>query len=69
MLLENGFLQTLSRNKSGYLLTNDIGEKVRIMQRNGLWDIRVQNQFGNYLDEFGKVSNATNAHNIFVFSW
>ena len=66
ILLTNGFTQQLSNNKSGYLFKNAAGEEVRIMQRNGAWDVRVKNQYGNYLDEYGKVAAPANTHGIGV---
>ena len=71
-LLENGFTQGLNsgRANSGYLFTNSMDEQVRIMNRNGGWDIRVRNGSGNYLDEFGNVpSNSNPAHGITVRSY
>ena len=67
-LLDDGFTQTLTNNRSGYLFRNSLGEEVRIMSRNGGWDIRIQNQFGNYLDEFGNVANPAATHDIPVHS-
>ncbi|HEX5438988.1 MAG TPA: RHS repeat-associated core domain-containing protein [Gemmatimonadaceae bacterium] len=68
-LLEGGFKQTLTRSKLGYLFKDAEGEAVRIMRRGGGWDIRVQNRFGNYLDEFGNVAkNALESHGITIFS-
>lgn len=63
-LLDNGFKQGVSENKKGYLFKNNIGEEVRIMYRNGKWDIRVKNKFNNYLDEFGSPNNPDKTHNI-----
>jgi hypothetical protein len=68
ILLKNGFKQTLTRNKSGYLFVNRLGEEVRIMFRNGRWDIRVKNMFNNNLDKFGRVSEPRYTHEIFVRS-
>jgi hypothetical protein len=67
-LLEDGFTQVLSKNKQGYLLTNALGEEVRVMARNGQWEIRIRNQFGNYLDSTGAVSAPKAAHGITVVS-
>jgi RHS repeat-associated protein len=67
-LLEDGFIQVLSKNKQGYLLTNALGEEVRVMARNGQWEIRIRNQFGNYLDSTGAVSAPKAAHGITVLS-
>jgi RHS repeat-associated protein len=67
-LVKNGFKQTVTRNGQGYLFRNSTGEAVRVMSRDGKWDIRVQNQFGNYLDEFGNVGSPASTHNIEVFS-
>lgn len=67
-LLDDGFTMTLSDNQQGYLFANQLGEEVRIMNRNGGWDIRIKNQFGNYLDEFGNVANPDQTHEIFVES-
>ena len=68
ILRQNGFTQTISRNGQGYLFTNAAGEEVRIMSRNGRWDIRVRNAFGNYLDEYGNVGPPSTTHNITVLS-
>ncbi|MGH7495432.1 MAG: RHS repeat-associated core domain-containing protein [bacterium] len=67
-LINNGFKQTVTRNGQGYLFKNSAGENIRIMSRGGKWDIRVQNQFGNYLNEFGNVAGPSATHNIEVFS-
>jgi hypothetical protein len=67
-LLNNGFVQSLTRNRSGYLFKNILGEELRIMNRNGLWDVRLRNQFGNFLDEFGNVGEPSLTHSIQVFS-
>jgi len=70
-LTSNGFTQTINtgtKNK-GYLFTNGIGEEVRVMFRNGGWDVRIRNMTGNYLDAFGNVSQgAAASHGINVFS-
>lgn len=64
-----GFKQGLAQNKKGYLFTNGTGAEVRIMRRDGGWDARVKNEFGNYLDELGNVpQDASSAHGIRVFS-
>jgi hypothetical protein len=68
-LLNNGFTQTITKNKSGYLFTNKAGEQVRIMLRNGGWDARIMNQYGNYLDDIGRVASPASSHGITVFSW
>jgi len=66
-LRENGFTQRLADNKQGYVFTNQAGEEVRVMNRNGGWDIRVKNAQGNYLDEFGNVAQGRGpAHGIGV---
>lgn len=44
------------------------GEQVRIMRRGGAWDIRVQNRFGNYLDEYGNVGSPSGTHGITIES-
>ena len=67
-LSSNGFIQTLSDNKQGYLFVNDLGEEVRIMNRNGFWEVRIMNKHGNYLDEFGNVADPNYTHGIFVES-
>lgn len=67
-LLDDGFTQTLTQNKSGYLFENQLGEQVRIMRRNGGWDIRIRNQYGNYLDQSGNVAAPSQAHGIPVYS-
>ncbi|MFD0857228.1 RHS repeat-associated core domain-containing protein [Actinomadura adrarensis] len=67
-LIGDGFTQTLSDNKKGYLFRNSSGEEVRIMRRNGEWHIRMRNQHGNYLDEFGDVANPNQTHGIRVYS-
>jgi RHS repeat-associated protein len=67
-LFENGFTQTSTANGEGYLFKNSTGEQVRLMRRDGGWDVRVRNSAGNYLDEFGNVpSDAKSAHNIEIF--
>ena len=39
------------------------------MSRSGGWDVRVQNRYGNQLDEFGNVAqDPAAAHGIGVFS-
>jgi hypothetical protein len=64
-LMRNGFSrQTLTRNKSGYLFRGPSGEEVRIMRRGGGWDIRVQNRYGNQLDQFGNVGTPQTSHGI-----
>ena len=69
-LLNSGFTQTLSNNKSGYLFINKAGEQVRIMsRRNGGWDVRIMNQYGNYLDDIGRVALPGSSHGITVFPW
>ncbi|MBO4274627.1 Hint domain-containing protein [Microbispora triticiradicis] len=68
-LLKDGFRQTLTRNKKGYLFTNDAGEQVRIMRRNGGWDMRIQNKGGNYLDEYGNVAPPNATRGISVGSY
>lgn len=68
-LLDNGFTQGLSNNKSGYRFINGTGEEVRIMSRGGQRDIRVRNADGNWLDEFGHVArDRAGSHDIFVYS-
>jgi RHS repeat-associated protein len=67
-LLDDGFVQQLADNKSGYLFKNSLGEQVRIMYRNGGWDIRIRNRYGNYLDQSGNVAPPTQAHGIPVYS-
>jgi hypothetical protein len=63
-LFKAGFTMNKARG-FGYIFRNALGEQVRIMARGGGWDIRVMNQFGNYLDEFGNVAqNAAQAHGI-----
>ncbi len=66
-LLNNGFTQTITNNGSGYLFTNSLGEQVRIMSRAGTWDVRIMNQFGNYLDELGNIAAPSKTHGIIVF--
>lgn len=68
-LLRSGFTQGLAKNKKGYLFQNAAGEQVRIMRRNGGWDIRIRNKFGNYLDEHGNVANPNATHDIGVESY
>lgn len=67
-LLDDGFTQGLTNNHSGYLFRNTLGEEVRIMSRNSGWDIRIRNQFGNYLDELGNVASPSATHGIPVYS-
>lgn len=67
-LLSNGFTQSVTRNGSGYLFTNSLGEQVRVMSRNGSWDVRVMNQYGNYLDNLGGIAPPSKTHGIFIFS-
>jgi len=66
-LLQNGFKMTSSQRGSGYLFRNSAGEEVRIMRRNGGWDVRIKNGSGNYLDEFGNVAPPAQTHGITVF--
>jgi RHS repeat-associated protein len=68
-LLNNGFTQSLTKNKSGYLFTNTLGEQVRIMHRGGAWDVRIMNQFGNYLDNVGNIGTPGSTHNLFLIPW
>jgi RHS repeat-associated protein len=67
-LLDDGFTQELAANRSGYLFENSLGEQVRIMYRNGGWDIRIRNRYGNYLDQSGNVAPPAQAHGIPVYS-
>jgi RHS repeat-associated protein len=67
-LLDDGFTQQLAANKSGYLFENSLGEQVRIMSRNGGWDIRIKNQYGIYLGPTGEVVPPAQAHGIPVYS-
>jgi hypothetical protein len=67
-LKRDGFTQELAKNKKGYLFRNSSGEEVRVMRRNGAWDIRARNGFGNYLDEFGNVATPGQTHQIGVVS-
>ncbi|WP_460889316.1 polymorphic toxin-type HINT domain-containing protein [Promicromonospora xylanilytica] len=67
-LKRDGFTQELAKNKKGYLFRNSSGEKVRVMRRNGAWDIRARNGFGNYRDEFGNVAAPGQTHQIGVVS-
>ena len=66
-LKEGGFDMELTKNRSGYWYRRG-KEEVRIMRRNGQWDIRIRNGHGNYLDEFGNVAGNSQNHNIPVFS-
>lgn len=64
-LTENGFArQQLTKNRGGYRFDGPGGEQVRIMRRGGGWDVRVQNRYGNYLDEFGNVASPQGTHGI-----
>jgi hypothetical protein len=63
-LVSNGFTQTIANNGAGYLFNGPNGEQVRVMRRNGGWDIRVKNQYGNYLDDSGNVTDPAGAHGI-----
>jgi hypothetical protein len=47
--------------RSGYLFRNGSGEEVRIMNRNGGWDVRIKNAGGQYLDEFGNAPQGKGA--------
>lgn len=67
-LTRNGFKQTITNNRKGYLFKNELGEEIRIMNRGGGWDIRVRNRYGNNLDEFGNVAPPSKTHNIPVRS-
>ena len=42
------------------------GEEVRIMRRNGEWQVRVRNNQGNNLDEFGNIAQPSQTHGINV---
>ncbi len=67
LLLKSGFTQSLSESGGGYLFRNGLGEEVRIMNRNGGWEIRVMNEFGNYLDNAGNVApDRASSHGIQV---
>ena len=71
-LRAHGFTQTKARG-FGYLFEyrhpSGSLEQVRIMRRQGAWDMRLRNQYGNYLDEFGHVPQGpSTAHNIPVYS-
>lgn len=68
MLSDDGFVQRLADNKSGYLFSKGLREEVHIMRRHGGWEVRIKNQAGNYLDEFGNVNSSGVAHEIEVFS-
>jgi RHS repeat-associated protein len=69
ILLKNGFVRRLTDNRQGILYENAAGEQVRIMSRNGGWEIRIFNKTGNYLDEFGNVApNRAMSHGINVIS-
>jgi RHS repeat-associated protein len=67
-LLRDGFQQTLTTKKSGYLFRHISGEEVRIMRRNGSWDLRIKNRFGNDLDRLGNVGIPETTHDIYIFS-
>ena len=67
ILLSNGFKMEKARGY-GYLFSNSIGEEVRVMQRNNLWEARVKNRYGNYLDAVGDVSPRLEAHSIILYS-
>jgi hypothetical protein len=68
-LLDGGFTRVKANSGKGCRYMHHSGEDVRIMRRNSVWDIRVQNKHGNYLDEFGNVARSSNlAHGIQVFS-
>jgi hypothetical protein len=67
-LKRDGFTQELAKNKKGYLFRNSNGEEVRVMRRDGAWDVRARNGFGNYLDEFGNVASPGQTHQIGVVS-
>lgn len=63
-LLKGGFIMSKAKG-FGYLFKDAFGEEMHIMRRNGGWDVRIKNRFGDYLDEFGNVaSNAGQAHEI-----
>ncbi len=67
VLLRSGFTQSLSESGEGYLFRNALGEEVRIMNRNGGWEIRVMNHFGNYLNKTGDVApDRASSHGIQV---
>ena len=68
-LLKNGF--KMSKAKGNGLLFRSPGkavEHVRIMSRNGGWDVRVQNEGGGWLDEFGNQVSQSASHGITVIS-
>jgi len=71
-LFDDGFTQRLSDNRQGYLFEKQVGpnafEQVRIMNRGGGWDIRIQNRYGNYLDPTGNVVPPAQSHGIPVYS-
>jgi hypothetical protein len=68
ILLENGFEQGLARNKQGYLFKNGIGEEIRMMRRDGGWDIRMKLRRGmdNPIDEFGNFTDKVGSHGISI---
>ncbi|MCH7229127.1 hypothetical protein, partial [Haloferula sp. A504] len=68
VLRDNGFTQSLTFNRRGYLFRNGLGEEIRIMSRSDAWEIRMRNQFKNYLDEFGNVADPSATHEIQVLS-
>jgi RHS repeat-associated protein len=63
ILLKGGFTQTINEGTkdSGYLFRNGTGEEVRIMNRNGGWDIRVKNSGQQFLDEKGNAPQGKGA--------
>ncbi|MEM1057285.1 MAG: RHS repeat-associated core domain-containing protein [Bacteroidota bacterium] len=67
-LTSNGFVQVKAKG-NGYLLRHPVTrEEVRMMSRNGGWDIRVRNRYGNYLDEAGNVAGPASTHRINIIN-
>jgi hypothetical protein len=73
-LLGNGFVQSINEpghDDKGFLFTHPSYPQawVRIMRRNGAWDIRIRNEHGAQLDECGHVAKDMGfAHGIEVES-
>jgi len=66
VLLDDGFSLGRAARGAGYLFEKGL-EEVRIMRRNGGWDVRMRNRFGNDLDEWGNVAPSDLTHGIEVF--
>ncbi|HEX2868063.1 MAG TPA: RHS repeat-associated core domain-containing protein [Ignavibacteriales bacterium] len=69
LLLREGFEMIRADKGIGYLFKNEAGEQVRLMRRNGGWDIRIRLGGGNHVNEFGiDPGSRGGTHDIEIFS-